>query len=443
MVEATTASPDMRSHVDRARIRRLMVFFALAYVAEGAGQTDGLISQPLNYYLKQVYHWTPVEITAYLTVLNLPWFIKPLYGAVSDFVPLFGYRRKAYLILANAFAAVGYVLLARTAEPSAMIGLLSLIAYGMAISSTLCGALLVENGQKFRLSGVFVNQQWLWFNVAAMASALIGGQLIEHLTPASAVHAAAILVGLIPFAVIFGSMTLVEEQRGSISLGTLKANFAGLSAALRHRDLWVIAAFLFFYYFSPGFATPLYFYMTDTLKFSQQYIGTLGAIAYAGWIVGGLVYRGFLEHLRSRTLLYISIVLGVLSTALFVSLSGEVSAAIANFSYGVSQMIMLVATLSLAADYCPKGSEGFAFAALISVTNIAVSLADNAGSYLYEHAFQAHLYPLILVSAAFTAVAFVLVPLLTLGNKPQGEPVLANGAEWIDPSQAARVSPPS
>ena len=71
-----------------------MLFFALVYVVEGIGQTGGLIAQPLNYFLKQTYGWTPVQVTAYLTVLNLPWIIKPVYGIVSDFLPLFGYRRK-------------------------------------------------------------------------------------------------------------------------------------------------------------------------------------------------------------------------------------------------------------------------------------------------------------------------------------------------------------
>ena len=61
-----------------------MVFFALVYVVEGIGQTGGLIAQPLNYFLKQTYGWTPVQVTAYLTVLNLPWIIKPVYGVVSD-----------------------------------------------------------------------------------------------------------------------------------------------------------------------------------------------------------------------------------------------------------------------------------------------------------------------------------------------------------------------
>jgi MFS family permease len=438
MMEASTASVPQRSIEDRRRIRRLMMFFALVYVAEGAGATDGLISQPLNYYLKQVFQWTPVQITAYLTVLNLPWFIKPLYGAVSDFVPLFGYRRKTYLVLANALAAIGYLLIARTADPASIIVLLLLTAYGMAISSTLCGALLVENGQKFRLSGTFVNQQWLWYNIAAMASALTGGLLIEYLAQSSAVHAAAILVGIVPIAVIFASLTLLEEERASISLEGLRANFASLALAFRERDLWVIAGFLFFYYFSPGFATPLYFYMTDTLKFSQGYIGILSAIAYAGWIAGGLIYRAFLQELPSKTLLNLSIALGVVSTLLFLLLTNEITATIVNFCFGISQMIMLVATLSLAADYCPKGSEGFAFAGLISVTNIAVSLADNAGSFLYEHVFQNRLYWLILVSAVFTLLAFVFVPLLRLGNKAQGEPVLTDSA---DLSATVRIAP--
>ena len=46
---------------------------------------------------------------------------------------------------------------------------------------------------------------------------------------------------------------------------------------------------LFLYNFSPGFSTPLYFTMTDTLKFSQGYIGILSSISALGWVVGALL----------------------------------------------------------------------------------------------------------------------------------------------------------
>ncbi len=399
-----------------------MVFFALVYVVEGIGQTGGLIAQPLNYFLKQIYEWTPVQVTAYLTVLNLPWIIKPVYGIVSDFLPLFGYRRKTYLVLANAAAAVAYCWVTQITAPSELVFVLLLTAYGMAISSTVCGAVLVENGQRFGASDAFVNQQWLWFNIAAMASAFIGGELVERLPPSAALHAAAGIIAIAPLAAVFAAWFLISERASRINLPEMKKTFASLLAALTLRDLWVIALFLFFYYLNPGFGTPLYYSMTDNLKFSQEYIGILGSINSAGWIIGALLYRRFLKRITAKALLNLSILFGTVATAAFLLLSGEASAAMINFFSGLAGMIAFVATLTLAADYCPKRSEGFAFAALMSITNFSAALSDNLGSFLYEHLFHREVQPLILVSAAFTAFAFAFVPLLRLGDKQPGEP---------------------
>ena len=411
-----------------------MLFFGVVYVVEGIGQLDGIISQPLRYYLKEVYAWTPLQVTAFFTAFNFPWIIKPIYGLVSDFVPLFGYRRKSYLIIASVLATSSYLLATLIEAPSQLLFALLLTAYGMAISSTLCGALLVENGQRFGTSGDFVNQQWLWFNVANMSALLIGGKLVEFLSPASAVHTAALIAAAAPIAVIFGVSYLVSEERRPANLPELKIAFRGLLTSFKTRELWVVGFFLFLYYFSPGFNTPLYYHMTDTLHFSQGYIGMLGAIASAGSIAGALLYCRYLSAMTSKRLLQLSIVLGTISSASFLLLFDEATAAALNFFNGVAAMIALVATLTLAADYCPKRSEGFAFAVLMSVTNLAPSLADNVGSFLYEHAFQSRLAPLILVSAAFTAFAWVLIPVLHLGNKPQGRPMPQEGAALRNPA---------
>jgi MFS family permease len=405
-----------------------MLFFALVYVVEGIGQTGGLIAQPLNYFLKQTYGWTPVQVTGYLTILNFPWIIKPVYGIISDFLPLFGYRRKTYLLLANTAAAGAYCWVTQTTEPGELIFALLLTAYGMAISSTVCGAVLVENGQKFGASDAFVNQQWLWFSIAAMASAFMGGQLVERLSPSMALRAAAAVIAIAPLAVVFTGWFLISEPTSRIDLPEMKKTFAGLLAALTLRDLWVIALFLFVYYLNPGLGTPLYYHMTDDLKFSQEYIGILGSINSAGWIAGAMLHRRVLKGLTSKALLNLSILLGTLATAAFLLLWGEALAAVINFFSGIAGMIAFVATLSLAADYCPQRSEGFAFAALMSITNFAAALSDNIGSFLYEHLFHRQLDPLILVSAAFTALALVFVPLLGLGEKQPGEPARAAGA---------------
>jgi predicted MFS family arabinose efflux permease len=167
--------------------------------------------------------------------------------------------------------------------------------------------------------------------------------------------------------------------------------------------------------------------MTDDLKFSQEYIGILGSINSAGWIAGAVVYRRFLKGITAKRLLNLSIALGILSTAAFLLLWSETLAAGINFLNGIASMIAFIATLSLAANYCPPRSEGFAYAALMSVANFAGALSENFGSFLYEHLFHRQIDPLILVSAAFTALAFAFVPMLRLGDKQPGEPGRACG----------------
>jgi MFS family permease len=405
---------------DRGLTTHLLIFFALVYVVEGVGQVGGLIAQPLSYYLKQAQGWTPLQVTAYLAIFNFPWIIKPIYGAFSDFVPLFGYRRKSYLIAANIAAIVGFILVTQLEAPSTLVWALQLTAYAMAISSTVCGAVLVEQGQRLGQSGKFVNQQWLWFNFAAMLASILGGQLVQHFAPGTALHAAAAIVAVAPVAVLVGSIFFVPERKARLDVAALRGTFGGLAAAFKKRELWIIAIFLFFYYFSPGLSTPLYYVMTDDLKFSQGYIGALGSIGSAGWVVGALSYRRLFGGLSSKRILQLSIVLGTASTAAYLLLYNEASAAVLSFCSGFSAMLATVATVTLAADYCPPKSEGFSFAVMMSIINLATATADIVGSFLFQHLFGHTLAPLILVSAAFTALAFVLLPLLHLGNKPQG-----------------------
>ncbi|MEA2809277.1 MAG: hypothetical protein QOJ17_3418 [Rhodospirillaceae bacterium] len=394
-----------------------MLFFAIVYVVEGIGQARvGIIFQPLNYYLKDI-GWTPLQVTAYLAILNFPWIIKPVFGLVSDFIPLFGYRRKSYLIISSICAVGAYAWIARLSEPSEFALLLVLTSFAMATASTLCGALLAENGQSFRLSSTFVGQQWLWFYIAIMASSFIGGELIQRLPPLSALQAAAGVAAVAPIAVILASLFLLSERKSRANREEMQRTFRSVVTALKSAKLYLVALFLFLYSFAPGFGTPLYYFMTDELKFSQSYIGILGSIASAGWIAGALVHRYFLSKMSSKALLYLSIVLGTLAAASFLLLADEVTAAIVNFANGAAMMIATIASLTLAADYCPKRAEGFAFAGLMSIMNLADVFSNNIGAFLYEHVFDNRLGPLIVVSAATTAFAAVLVPLLRLGGK--------------------------
>jgi MFS family permease len=406
----------------RRSMTHLLWFFGLVYVAEGSG---GLLSQPLNYYLKQVHGWTPLQISAYVTILNIPWMTKPLYGLVSDLVPIFGYRRKSYLLLANTSAIAGFLLVTQLNTPDQLVVAFLLTAFATAISSAVSGAVLVENGQQLRESGTFVNQQWLWYTISTMTVAILGGQLVERFEPTTALHSAATICACAPLLVIFGTVFLVPEKKAPMNIQDMKYTLEALLDAFRGRRLWIIAAFIFLYYFSSGFSTPLYFVMTDTLKFSQAYIGFLVVFAGFGWILGAFLHRRYFRTLTLKKLLNLSIAIATVSSLAYLFLWNEPAAAIISFCAGFAAMLTTVATLTLAADYSPRRAEGFTFAVLTSIINLAAVFSNNLGSYLFTYVFHSKLAPLVVLSAGFTAFAFVLVPLLQLGDKRQGEPAAA------------------
>ena len=408
---AATLSTDMRHSSESDSVRSLMLFFAIVYTVEGIGQAKvGIVWQPLTWFLKTQYGWTALQIAASLTVLDVPWVVKPLYGLVSDFLPLLGYRRRSYLMLSNIAAVIAFIGVTQVATPGPVIFGLVFTSIAMAISSTLCGALLVENGQRYEASAAFVNQQWLWFNGAVAATAVLGGQLIEWFPPTGALHVAAWIAAAAPLTVL-ACLHLVTEPRASIDRDALRQRLDGLLNTFRSRTLWLVAIFLFLYYFSPGFGTPLYFYMTDHLHFSQGLIGALSAVSAVGWVAGGLTYRWFLAAMPTTRLLRLSIVLGTAATLAFLFMLDPISGVIVYFLNGMAGMIANVATLTLAAEHCPPRAEGFAFAALMSVINLATPTADASGAFLYEHVFASHLAPLIVISAAATAFVLVLMPL--------------------------------
>ena len=166
---------------------------------------------------------------------------------LSDFVPIFGYRRKTYLIAANIIAMGAYLWTTQLTAPGQLVWALQLTAYARAISSTVCGAVLVENGQRLGESGRFVNQQWLWFNAAVMASAIVGGQLVQWLPPATALHTAALIVAAAPAAVLVGTLLLVPEERNAPRrTRALRSTIRGLGEAFKKRECGSSARFCFF-----------------------------------------------------------------------------------------------------------------------------------------------------------------------------------------------------
>lgn len=419
MILGTPESSDTGYH------RRLIFLFGLAYFAQGLGQAGGLISQPLNFYLKEGLGLQSAQVSEYLTILTLPWMIKPLYGLISDFIPLFGYRRRSWLLLVNLVAALGFLWLSGLTQPGTIVVALTLSAFGTASSDVIIDALMVENGARSGLTARFQGIQWLWFKVAAILTSLTGGFIASSLPPASALHVAATITMLAPIAVVVASYAIVREDRAEISLAQCRDTANSMLAALRTPALRIAALFLALWCFSPAFGTPLYYHMTDRLGFDQQLIGQLNAVTALGGVLGAWLFARALARRTLPERAVISIVaasLGILAYHFLLAPQPQAKfiAVPIHLLLGLTAQIGALMVFSLAASACPRKAEGFTFAALMSLYNGVEQLSAVIGSRLYDQAFDHELGPLLWVAAVSLLCCLALVPLLNrLEEQPE------------------------
>ena len=52
----------------------------------------------MTFLYKDELHLDPATVGMVMSIGTFPWVIKPVYGFLSDTVPLFGYRRRSYLV---------------------------------------------------------------------------------------------------------------------------------------------------------------------------------------------------------------------------------------------------------------------------------------------------------------------------------------------------------
>src|SRR6267378_3704731 len=351
--------------------RRLAMLFAVVYFSQGMYHVT---DQVLTLTLKERLGLSPSQVGKFGTIILVPWVVKPLYGMISDAFPLFGRRRKSYFLLTSALATLAGLALGLLGEPTygSLAVFLLIMGLGIAFTDVLTDAMMVENGKPLGLTGAFQSVQWTAINVATLLVGLIGGYFAERR----------------------------ELQTGFL-----------IAAAFPFLALMVVAGFIFFWTFSPSIGIPLFYYQTDTLKFSQQFIGLLVSMTAGASIVGAAFYAPLSRRVSLHRLIVLSIAVSTVGTLAYLFYNDRTSAIAIDTVFGGVGMITQLAFLDLAAKACPKHAEGTFFALLMSVYNLGVQGSQVFGGYLYE---WTNYSTLVWISAAMTAAAYFLLPLLDI-----------------------------
>jgi MFS family permease len=381
--------------------RLLTAYVVVAYIAQGIAEHFCLPNQPINNYFVKGQNWEPTKLAAYLALLMVPWTIKPVFGAISDALPLKHGSKRMYLTFVFFLSAIGYF--AAWLYPPAMTAGLLLSACGLAWGTALLLGLIIEKYPQRLIPYVF-SLHFISYYSASICSGLAGGKLCQQMTPQAALSTA--------FAISF-AVSLIAAIATPFWIAKETAQTAVQESVLRNawfclkdKNFWLIAAFIYCWSFTPAFGTPLYFQYTKVLMISQEQIGQANAAYSLGMLCGALIYPVIWKFF-SRYQVQIAISVSIFSTLAFLLLNSS-NYVLLETMRGVASMLGVLCLNWLAAGVAPKGLETFATATLIGVYNVGTQTSGIAGAFIYSHFFPGTLNPLLWLGACVIAINLVI-----------------------------------
>ena len=250
----------------------------------------------------------------------------------------------------------------------------------------------------------------LWNAVSSAPYALgafASGFLAEHLLPVhtfmllAAMSASIGFLGLWKPRAVFSHAYDQPLARGAGFVGDLKR-------LARHRAAYPAVLLVCVCQFSPGFNTPLQFYLTNDLHLPDAAYAYSQGVLQAAYIPAAILYGYLCKRLPLRSLLWIATILW-LPAAFPLLFIHSTATALGSFLVGLASGFAFTAFWDLAMRSSPPGLQGTLMMMVAGIYELAYRGGDWVGAGIYassaEHGF---LYCVI----AGTATSLLMIPLL-------------------------------
>ncbi|KAL3922209.1 MAG: hypothetical protein SGILL_002325, partial [Bacillariaceae sp.] len=350
----------------------------------------------------------------------------PLYGFLSDGFPLFGYRRRSYLILAGLTGCFSYSLVGNR-----FWGLFDIIDHPEAVVPGTVAALVVSSAciafsdvvadgivvQKTRdsndpkIAGGLQSLCWGSAAIGGLMSAYFSGSLLEVMKPQDVFSITAVLPFLVasiallidekPLKKTESTELAIASTNGETDASTLIASappegvqgqIDALWSAIKQPSIYKPALFLFLWQSTPTSDGAMFFFMTEDLHFGPEFLGRVRVVVAISSLFGVWLYNQYLKTKPIKDILFwssiISAPLGLLNLLLISHANRDLGIPDTWFVFGddvvlsVLGEIAFLPTLVLAARLCPPGVEAVLFATLMSINNGAGTVGTEIGALL-------------------------------------------------------------
>ncbi|CDI76174.1 hypothetical protein, conserved [Eimeria praecox] len=319
--------------------------------------SDGLLP-----HLADSHFWKKLSFTQ---------FVMPIFAFVSDSYPLYGSRRKPYMIAFSLLEGIGFIMLG-TFPTHISAAFCSAVAEALVVETTAGRSM---DQVRFSAEGIvrrILNPSPLQsaenvsdFITAKAVGSLIVAYLSGYLLERTSKQSIFLATSIFPLFIAF--ITFFMTDAGGAPSYDMKTQLRMLMEFLKQSVIWGPALYIFAYMAGPDYDDALFFYFTNKLGFSPTFMGTLRFTYGIAALVGVVMYRTFFKSTGFRKTLLATILVAVpiyLSPIILTTgfnrtlgISNKAFVLSGGFLIEATAEIQLLPLLVLTASICPPDAE--------------------------------------------------------------------------------------
>lgn len=366
-----------------------LMAIVLVYFVQGI---LGLARLAVSFFLKDELGLSPAELSVLMGFAVIPWTIKPLFGFISDGLPIFGYKRRPYLIAAGLLGALSWVALATWVDTAFGAALaIALSSVSTNLSDVIADSLVAERARKESLESAGSLQSLCWGSMAfgGIITAYFSGFLLEYFSTKTVF----LVTATFPLIVSAVAWLIAEEKVNYIAnFDRVQEQISLTRKAISNKSILLPAAFVLLWQSTPSSDAAFFYFATNELGFQPEFLGRVSLVTSIASLVGVWLFQRYFKSVPFRKIFFwsaiISAVLGMTTLLLVTHANRALGIDDRWFSLGDSAILNVMGKIAwmpllvLAARLCPRGVEATLFALLMSVINCGGILSSLSGGLL-------------------------------------------------------------
>jgi MFS family permease len=371
---------------------------------------DGLANLPLQLVMKDELGTGPLMIAASNALISAPVFVAWFAGFLRD-AKGGGSIDRVFLIGGILLSACCYASLAAYGSSMQLVVTMALIASaGLLLGKTSLQAVMSHAARRTRTED---RAGALWNIVDVMPTVIsyaIGPWLLRSL-------------GASGFFLVCSSLACVGILLGSAVIGRPASSPPNAQPRVTMRVLKQLLVdpnyvraivVIFLFAFSPGWQTPILFYLTEVVGLSQAEYGRFWLFISLFVIVGCGLYYAWAKSASEGALLRVATVLMVLQSPLPLFIHDAAGAYVIGAVSGALYGFGIAAYWSFLIRSIPYGLYGASYMVAVLVSTVGVRGGDVVGSWMLER--YGYILPFATTTMATVLIAPVLLARKSIGS---------------------------